>query len=164
MTQLWQGLGWTKINRHAWKLNTGSSRRQRQGFFMHSSKVRLWTPNFMHKHRQLEEAGMATASVLAVPGADRHKTWEQSTVTPLLGDWGRLECSHGNRASFPVSHLSGVQAELPVETLVSMLSELSRLRVSYAWLPLGGDWWCRMEWWTVGDRSVQEEKVQRQLS
>lgn len=39
-----------------------------------------------------------------------------------------------------VSHLSGVQAELPVETLVSMLSELSRLSVSYAWLPLGGVW------------------------
>lgn len=37
-------------------------------------------------------------------------------------------------------HLSGVQAELPVETLVSMLSELSRLRVSYAGLPLDGDW------------------------
>lgn len=37
-------------------------------------------------------------------------------------------------------HLSGVQAEFPVETLVSMLSELSRLRVSYAWLPLDGDW------------------------
>lgn len=39
---------------------------------------------------------------------------------------------------FPVSHLSGVQAELPVDTLVSKLSELSKLKVSYAWLPLGG--------------------------
>ncbi|KAG7259575.1 hypothetical protein CRUP_027269, partial [Coryphaenoides rupestris] len=35
-----------------------------------------------------------------------------------------------------LSHLSGEQAQLPAETLVSMLSELSRLSVSYAWLPL----------------------------
>ncbi|TNN72516.1 hypothetical protein EYF80_017292 [Liparis tanakae] len=54
--------------------------------------------------------------------------------------------NRGKRESGRIfSHLSGVQAELPVETLVSMLSELSRLSVSYAWLPLGGAWWCRME-------------------
>jgi len=44
--------------------------------------------------------------------------------------------------------LSGEQAELlPVEMLVSMLSELSRLRVSYAWSsssargPTPWAWW-----------------------
>lgn len=47
--------------------------------------------------------------------------------------------------------LSGEQAELlPVETLVSMLSELSRLSVSYGCSPAGGGWWCRMEWCTMG--------------
>ncbi len=68
-------------------------------------------------------------------------------MTLLLGDGADLSVPMETEpiAHFPVSHLSGVQAELPVETLVSMLSELSRLRVSYAWLPLGGDWWCRME-------------------
>lgn len=48
--------------------------------------------------------------------------------------------------------LSGEQAELPVERLVSRLSELSRLRVSYAWSSSSargpapwGRWWWRME-------------------
>lgn len=51
----------------------------------------------------------------------------------------------------PLSHLSGEQVELfPVDTLVSKLSELSRLSVSYAWPPAGGAWWCRMEWCTIG--------------
>jgi len=61
-------------------------------------------------------------------------------VTLLLGDGADLSVPMETEpiAHLPVSHLSGVQAELPVETLVSMLSELSRLRVSYAWLPLGG--------------------------
>lgn len=49
------------------------------------------------------------------------------------------------------SHLSGEQAELlPVDTLVSTLSELSRLRVSYVDSPAGGAWWCRIEWCTMG--------------
>lgn len=82
-----------------------------------------------------------------------------SSVTLLLGEVG-ADLSVPMETE-PVSHLSGVQAELPVETLVSMLSELSRLRVSYAWLPLGGGWWCRMEWWTVGDRSVQGDSCHR---
>ena len=82
-----------------------------------------------------------------------------SSVTLLLGEVG-ADLSVPMETE-PVSHLSGVQAELPVETLVSMLSELSRLRVSYAWLPLGGSWWCRMEWWTVGDRSVQGDSCHR---
>lgn len=65
---------------------------------------------------------------------------EQSAMTLLVGDGADLSVPMETEpiADFPVSHLSGVQAELPVETLVSMLSELSRLRVSYAWLPLGG--------------------------
>lgn len=86
---------------------------------------------------------------------------EVSPVTPLRGDGADLRVPMETE---PVSHLSGVQAELPVETLVSTLSELSRLRVSYAWLPVGGDWWCRMEWWTVGDRSAQAEREQRRLT
>lgn len=48
----------------------------------------------------------------------------------------RAGCPSG-RGSWPWAYLemlSGEQAELlPVEMLVSMLSELSRLRVSYAW-------------------------------
>lgn len=62
-------------------------------------------------------------------------------MTLLLGDEADLNVPMETEptAHYPASHLSGVQAELPVETLVSMLSELSRLRVSYAWLPLGGD-------------------------
>lgn len=66
----------------------------------------------------------------------------------------RAGCSSG-RGSWPQGYLemlSGEQAELlPVEMLVSMLSELSRLRVSYAWSsssvrrpPPWGRWW-RME-------------------
>jgi len=65
-----------------------------------------------------------------------------------------------------LSHLSGEQAQLPAETLVSMLSELSRLSVSYAWLPLGGAWWCRKEWCTVGDGpvvAVDETTVYKRL-
>lgn len=50
-----------------------------------------------------------------------------------------------------ISYLSGEQVELfPVETLVSMLSELSRLSVSYAGPPAGGAGWCRIEWCTTG--------------
>lgn len=45
-----------------------------------------------------------------------------------------------------------------------MLSELSRLRVSYAGLPLDGDWWCRMEWCTVGDRSEHAKGRERESS
>lgn len=62
-------------------------------------------------------------------------------MTLLLGEGAELSVPMETEpnAYFPVSHLSGVHAELPVETLVSMLSELSRLRVSYAGFPLGGD-------------------------
>lgn len=59
-----------------------------------------------------------------------------SPLTPLVRDGADLSVPMETEAA---SHLSGVQAELPVETLVSKLSELSRLSVSYAWLPLGGD-------------------------
>lgn len=55
-----------------------------------------------------------------------------------------------------VSHLSGEQVELfPVDMLVSMLSELSRLSVSYAGPPAGGAGWCRMEWCTTGAAGVE---------
>lgn len=43
--------------------------------------------------------------------------------------------------------LSGEQAELPVEMLVSMLSELSRLRVSYAWSSSSARGLAPWAWW-----------------
>lgn len=57
--------------------------------------------------------------------------------------------------------LSGEQAELfPVEMLVSMLSELSRLRVSYGCSPEEGAVWCRMEWCMTGTE-VEEKGMLR---
>lgn len=88
--------------------------------------------------------------------AEAEKGFFHSAPWPLFWEGERADWSVPMETE-SVSHLSGVQAELPVETLVSMLSELSRLRVSYAWPPLGGDWWCRMEWCTVGDRPAQQK-------
>lgn len=65
--------------------------------------------------------------------------------------FGPSQCFQITEVPPSVSHLSGEQVELfPVDTLVSMLSELSRLSVSYAGPPAGGAWWCRMEWCTIG--------------
>lgn len=74
----------------------------------------------------------------------------------LWGNWAAWPVVRGMEAErrvplTTVSHLSGEQAELlPVDTLVSTLSELSKLRVSYVDSPAGGAWWCRMEWCTMG--------------
>lgn len=74
----------------------------------------------------------------------------------VWGNWAAWPVVRGMEAERRVplttaSHLSGEQAELlPVDTLVSTLSELSKLRVSYVDSPAGGAWWCRMEWCTMG--------------
>lgn len=152
-------LGWKTVNTHAWKPNTDSGKNRGRQCFLHKEKTR--SLNSLKLHKTLNNLrGLAWQQLVY------HSHWahvyhnmlsrEQSAMTLLVGDGADLSVPMETEpiADFPVSHLSGVQAELPVETLVSMLSELSRLRVSYAWLPLGGAWWCKMERWTVGDRSV----------
>lgn len=125
-----------------------------------------------HRHCSTQRRGVCEDTqswkILNMPGkhtltAEAEKGFFHSAPWPLSWQRQRADCSVPMETE-SVSHLSGVQAELPAETLVSMLSELSRLRVSYAWPPLGGDWWCRMEWCTVGARSVRQKWLSKAYS
>lgn len=77
-------------------------------------------------------------------------------LEPAAYQQSKLSRGHTSWPQGYLEMLSGEHAELlPMEMLVSMLSELSRLSVSYAWSSSSargpapwGRWWWRMEWCT----------------